>query len=139
MTQPKQAPRDPATAVPKKRAAPRKVPRAEAEKAVAEIKNPAKPRIGSFRGIELTLPPTLPASFAFDCMEIGEGDGSTLTDMRALVVGLVGADAWKLVLDKIRADGDPIESVDPILEELIDSVTAPYGMNLGESPASATA
>jgi hypothetical protein len=106
---------------------------------VQEIKNPDKPRTGTFRGIALTLPPVLPASFAFDAMEIGEGDGSTLTDIRGLVVGLVGLDQWRLIREKIKADGDPIEQVDPILEELIDSVTAPYGLDLGKSSASATA
>lgn len=122
-----------------KKTPPRKIPRAEAAKAVAEIKNPDKPRVGTFRGIELTLPPVLPASFAFDCMEIDESGRSTLTDVRAIIVGLVGVDQWRQIREKIKADGDPMESVDPILEELIDSVTAPYGLNLGESPASATA
>lgn len=116
----------------------RKVPRAEAAKAVAEIKDAEKPRTGSFRGVPLTLPPVLPASFAFDCMEIGEAEGSTMTDIRAIIVGLVGVDQWKQVRAKIAADGDAIDAVDAILEELIDSVTAPYGINLGESSASAT-
>jgi hypothetical protein len=123
---------------PKRATRARKVTRAEAEKAVQEIKNPDKPRVGTFRGIELTLPPVLPASFAFDAMEIGEGDASTLTDIRGLIVGLVGLDQWRLIREKIKTDGDPIEQVDPILEELIDGVTAPYGLDLGKSSASAT-
>lgn len=121
-----------------KKPAARKVPRAEAAKAVAEVKDPDNPRVGSFRGVPLTLPAVLPASFAFDCMEIGESDASTMTDIRSIIVGLVGRDQWKLVRDKIAADGDPIDAVDPILEELIDSVTSPYGIDLGESSASAT-
>jgi hypothetical protein len=127
-TTPKKAPAK------KNGATPKRVSRAAAEKAVAEIKN--GPQHSDFRGIRLTLPPTLPASFAFDALEIEEAGGMELKDIRRLLVGLLGEDQWRTIREKITADGDPIDDVGKIMEELLDAMLSPYGVSLGEPQAS---
>ncbi len=117
-------------------AGPRKVTRAEAEKAVAEIKD--GPKAGDFRGIALTLPPVLPASFAFDALEIEVSGGMALKDVRSVLVGLVGEDQWRAIREKIAADGDPIDDLSRIMEELVSALFEPYGVTLGEFGASDT-
>ncbi len=109
--------------------------RAEAAKAIVEIK--AERKRGTFRGITLDLPPVLPASFAFDAIEIEASGGMELGDVRRLLVSLIGTDQWRTLRDKIAADGDPIDDVGPIMEELLKALFDPYGVSLGESSASA--
>lgn len=127
----------PAAKKPAPRAAPKKrVSREEARKAVEEIKAPSKHAV--FRDIKLVLPPVLPASFAFDSIEIEATGGMHLGDIRRLIVGILGEQQWATVRQKIADDGDPMDNLATIMEELLEAVFAPYGMTLGESSASAT-
>src|SRR4051794_10912922 len=104
MPQPKRAPakKPPPLTPPKtpaaKTTAPRKVSRAEAAKAVADLK--AKPRKGSWRGVQFDLPPMLPATFAFDVGEMMADDGLDFGLIHNLMVGVVGADAWRAMRAK---------------------------------------
>src|SRR5688572_21242141 len=90
-------------------AGPRKVTRADAE--IKDGPDKPKPKSGDFRGVPLTLPPVLPASFAFDALEIEVAGGMELKNIRHLLVGLVGEEQWQAIREKIAADGDPIDSV----------------------------
>lgn len=107
-----------------------------AEKAVAELAD--KPREGVFRGITLTLPPQLPAAFAFDLAAVqAAGDATSLAHAYRLIVGQIGETQWLTIRDKIAADGDPMDNMGPLLEEILDAITSPYGMEPGEPSASA--
>lgn len=117
-------------------AAPRRVPRAEAQKAIADMRE--RDRVADFRGVKFTLPPKLPATFIFDVGEMQAGDGTDFGAVHRLMVGLLGAEQWRNVRDKIAADGDAMDDMLSLMEELFDSVTKPYGVELGESEASVT-
>lgn len=117
-------------------AAPRKVTRAQAQKAIAELKD--KPKTGEFRGVRFTLPPKLHASFLFDVGEMQAGDGTDFSAVHRLMVGFLGVEQWRAVRDKIAQDGDGIDEAGELMEELFASITDPYGMAMGESEASAT-
>lgn len=80
----------------------------------------------------------LPASFAFDAIEMEANGGAELGDVRRIVVGVVGVDQWKAIRDKIAADGDSMGEIGSLMEELFEVVFTPYGLDLGESEASAT-
>lgn len=109
--------------------------RAQAEKAIAEMRD--KPRSGDFRGIALTLPAQLPATFIFDVAEMqAEDDETDFAVVHNMMVGLLGREQWGAVRRKIGADGDSMSDLNPLLEEIFQSVTGAYGVELGESPAS---
>ncbi len=109
--------------------------RAAVQKAINETKN--KPKVGVFRGVKLTLPAVLPASFAFDAMEIEVAGGMQLADIRRVVVSLAGEDGWRQVREKVAADGDPMDAIGDLMTELLTAIFEPFGVSLGESPASA--
>lgn len=115
-------------------ATPRKVSRAEASKAVADLKD--KPRKGVFRGVEFELPAMLPASFVFDIGEMMADGGIDFGLIHRLMVGVITPESWRLVRDKIAADGVGFDQLDTLIGELFDAVMNPYGMDLGESSAS---
>ena len=118
-------------------AGPRKVSRAEAQKAIAEMKD--TPPVGDFRGVKLTLPAKLPATFIFDVAEMqADEDGTDLAVMHRLMVGLLGDDQWRAVRRKVADDGDSLDDITPLMEEMFGAVTGAYGVELGESEASAT-
>lgn len=109
--------------------------RAQAEKAIAEMRD--KPPTGDFRGITLTLPAQLPATFIFDVAEMQADDDETdFAVVHNMMVGLLGREQWSAVRRKIGADGDSMSDLNPLLEEIFQSVTGAYGVELGESPAS---
>lgn len=115
-------------------AAPRKVSRAEASKAIADIKN--EQRFGTFRGVQFKLPASLPATFIFDVGEMQAGDGTDFSVVHRLMVGVLGAESWRAVRDRIASDGDSIDDLEGLMEELFAAVMAPFGMTPGESGAS---
>lgn len=128
MPQPKKAPA--------KRPA-RKPTRAQAEKAIAELKD--KPRTGDFRGVKLTLPAQLPATFIFDVAEMqADEDGTDFAVVHRLMVGMLGDKQWRAMRLKIAQDGDSLDDLTPLMEEMFEAVTAAYGVDVGESKASAT-
>ena len=108
--------------------------RAQAEKAIAELGD--KPRNTTFRGVKLTLPSKMPATFAFDVAEMQAGNGTDLGVLHRLMVGFMGDDQWRAVRDKIASDGSPMDDLGDIITELFDSLTSAYGVSLGESSAS---
>lgn len=130
----------PATAKAKPPAANGKTSKPAATKAVAAVAELSDgPRLGIFRGIALTLPPQLPAAFAFDLAAIqAGGDATSLGHAYRLIVGQIGEEQWITIRDKIAADGDPMDRMGPILEEILNAITEPYGMEPGEPSASAS-
>ncbi len=111
--------------------------RAQAEKAIADMK--VKERTGDFRGITLTLPAQLPATFIFDVAEMqAEEDETDFAVVHNMMVGLLGREQWSAVRRKIGADGDSMSDLNPLLEEVFQAVTGAYGVELGESEASST-
>lgn len=113
---------------------PRKVSRAEAQKAIADLKD--KPRNGEFRGVKFELPSTLPASFVFDVGEMMDDGGIDFGLVHRLMTGVLGAETWRQIRDKIAADNTGFDQMDDLLVELFDAITQPYGISLGESSAS---
>lgn len=110
--------------------------RAQAQKAIAELSD--RPREGIFRGLTLTLPPKLPATFALDMAEVQAGEGgNNMAPTYRLIVGLIGEAQWQLVRENIAASGDSMDEIGTILEQLIGACTDPYGVTPGESEASA--
>src|ERR687889_1501312 len=98
------------------------------------------PRLTTFRGIALTLPPKMPATFALDMAEIQAQDTETV-DLGAtyrLLVGLIGHAQWRKVRDKIGEDGDSMDDLGAVLTEIMSAITGAYDAKPGESSASAT-
>lgn len=111
--------------------------KAAAEAALAELEN--APRLSTFRGVALTLPPKLPATFALDMAAVQASEGeNNLGPIYNLLVGSLGVEQWGKVREKIAQDGDSMDDIGEILQELLEAITAPYNMEPGESPASAT-
>lgn len=102
-----------------------------AKEIVAELSD--VPREGDFRGTKLTLPPKLPATFALDLAEVQAGEGgSDMGPTYRLIVGLIGAEQWRTVRDQIAQTGESMDGLGEILKDLIEAITAPYGMSPGE-------
>lgn len=111
--------------------------RAQAAKAIAEMKS--KPRTGEFRGVKLTLPDQLPATFVFDIAEMqADETGTDFAVVHRLMVSLLGDEQWRAMRRKIAEDGDSLDDITPLMEEMFGAVTDAYGVELGESEASAT-
>lgn len=110
-------------------------PAAASAAAVAEVKN--EPIKSDFRGVEITLPPKIPAVLALDLAEMR----STDDDMEALGVlwrilhTVLGDDVVK-VRNKVADGDDGLEDLGSLMEELLTAITAPYSMTPGESSAS---
>jgi hypothetical protein len=120
------------TAVKKPNGAPT---RAQAQKAIAELSD--RPREGNFRGLKLTLPSKLPATFALDMAEVQASEGgANMAPTYRLIVGLIGAEQWHAVRDHIAASGESMDEIGRILEQLIGACTEPYGVTPGEPEAS---
>jgi hypothetical protein len=98
-----------------------------------------EPRSASFRGIELILPPKMPATFALDMAEIQaqDPDNVDLGSTYRLLVGLVGEQQWRRIRDKIGEDGDSMDDLGAVLTEIMGAITGAYDVESGESPASA--
>lgn len=108
---------------------PRKAPAAKRE---AEKKAP----VAEFRGLELELPESLPASLAFDLFGLGaSSDASAQLRFLNTVLGLQQLEQIRAKLDE---EGATFDQTDDILEELIGAVLGAYGTSAGESQASAT-
>jgi hypothetical protein len=116
--------------------APNGVPtRAQAQKAIAELSS--KPRKSDFRGLALTLPPILPATFGLDMAELQASEGhNNLGPMYRLVVGVIGEEQWQAVREHIADRADTMDDIGAIYEELLAACTEPYGVTPGESEAS---
>lgn len=108
--------------------------RAQAQKAIAELND--KPRSAEFRGLKLTLPAQMPATFVFDIAEMQAGDGTDFGVMHRLMVGFLGAEQWRQVRDKIGEDKVGFDQLLDVTEELFEAITGAYGASLGESSAS---
>lgn len=98
--------------------------------ALAELSN--EPREGDFRGVKLTLPPVLPATFALDMAEVQAGSDGDMGPVFRLIVGLIGTEQWRLVRDTIAKSGESMEGLGEILKDLVEAITKPYGMEPGE-------
>lgn len=118
-------------------AAPKPPTRTQAQKAIAELSD--KPREGDFRGLKLTLPPKLPATFALDMAEVQASEGAmSMAPTYRLIAGLIGEAQWHAVRDHVAASGDSMDDIGEIIQQLIMACTEPYGVTPGESQASAT-
>lgn len=107
-----------------------------AGKAVAELSD--EPRIGAFRGVPLTLPAKLPATFALDMAEVQASEGGEdLGPTYRLIVGILGHAQWVAVRNVIGEAGDSMDQIGDIFAELLGAITEPYGVTPGESEASA--
>lgn len=116
---------------PKKPAANGRAPKKAAEAAIAELTD--TPRLGVFRGITLTLPAKLPATFALDMAAVQASESKNdLGPIYTLIVGSVGPQQWAKVRDKIAADGDSTDAIGDILNELLAAITDPYNVEPGE-------
>lgn len=125
----------------KKRAAARKPaakrPTAKpASKAAAARKEAAGEQpTADFHGVTITLPARMPASFPLRLGKLQhsndeEGAGA----IYALLRGLLSEDDLDAVMDKMDEVGGEFN---PLLQELIDTVTGAFGAEPGESNASA--
>jgi hypothetical protein len=111
--------------------------RAQAQKAIAELSD--RPREGNFRGLKLTLPSKLPATFALDMAEVQASEGgANMAPTYRLIVGLIGEEQWRAVRDLVADSGESMDEIGTILEQLIGACTEPYGVTPGESEASVT-
>lgn len=90
-----------------------------------------------FRGVAFTLPPSLPASILFDIEEIKANQGAQFEELREMIVGLIGVDAWRAVRRKMREDADSMDKAGDLFVELLGAITTPYGVTAGEPSASA--
>ncbi|MES2867618.1 MAG: hypothetical protein V4703_12820 [Actinomycetota bacterium] len=114
-----------------------KTPAKAAKAALAELADAS--RISHFRGVALMLPPKLPATFALDMAEVQASQGQQeLGPTYTLLVGLLGRGQWRKVRDKIAEDGDSMEQIGDVLQEVFKAIMDPYDVTPGESPASAT-
>src|SRR4051812_6175469 len=105
---------------------PKKPTRAQAAKAIAEMKD--KPRTGDFRGVKLTLPAQLPATFIFDVAEMqADETGTDFAVVHRLMVSLLGDEQWRAMRRKIAEDGDSLDDITPLMEEMFGAVTDAYG------------
>lgn len=105
-----------------------------AAQAVAELSD--DPRLGVFRGIALTLPPKLPATWALDMATVQAGASAGSHDLGPtyrLFVGVLGVQQWIKVRNKIGEDGQGMDEIGEIFSELLGAITAPYGVSTGES------
>lgn len=108
-----------------------------AVQAVAELSD--HPRIGVFRGIALTLPPQLPATFALDMAEVQASQGGNdLAPTFRLIVGILGQAQWVTVRNKIGEDGQTMDDIGDVFSEILSAITDPFGVTPGESAASVT-
>ena len=119
----------------KKPATKKPAPATAASVAVAELAD--EPREGDFRGVTLTLPAKLPATFAMDLAEVQATRDSDLGPTYRLIVGVIGPRQWGAIRDKLADDGDDMEALGEVFGEILTSVMAPYNTTPGESPASA--
>jgi hypothetical protein len=111
--------------------------RKAAASAAAKAEVAPQPKTADFRGVSIPLPPSLPGTFAMDLAEMEATGDQQVGTLYTLVVGIVGTDGWRLLRDKIAEDGDGIDDMGQVIAELIDAITAPYGVESGESAASA--
>jgi hypothetical protein len=95
-----------------------------------------KPQLVKFRDLELTLPPTVSATVAFDLAELEGGNTSAFALIR-LLSSLLGKEQFAQIRQKLAQDGDTTEDLEEILTELAGEVFGAYGMTVGESQASA--
>ncbi len=135
MTTPKTKPasaKTPARANPAAKKPPARPSRAAAEKAIADMKD--KPKMSTFRGIELMLPAQMPAAFSFDIAEVqfdlAEGHG--LSGLHRLMVDFLGPEQWRTVRKKITEDGEGIDELGAIVTELMGAIVDPYGGDAGK-------
>jgi len=100
------------------------------EAARAEKKN--TPAVYDFRGLKLTLPKELPLSFAFKYRRImKDRDGSKFAFLD-LLEGVIGADQFEAVENKLDEDGLTLDADAEVLTDLIDGVMAELGTSSGE-------
>lgn len=104
--------------------------KAKAAKQEAKKENP----VAEFRGVELTLPESLPASLAFDLFGLGASSDAS-AQLRFLNT-VLGIEQLEEIRRKLDTDGTTFDEVDAVLDELITAVLSAYGTTPGESPAS---
>ncbi len=85
-----------------------------------------------FRGLKLDLPKKLPLSVAFKYRRImKDRDGSQFAFLD-LLEGVIGADQYELVEQKLDEEGLTIETDAEVLTDLIDGVMEALGTSPGE-------
>jgi hypothetical protein len=87
----------------------------------------------TWRTLDFTLPPRLPASIAFDMVEIETG---SLGALFRFLKGLLGPDQLEAIRNKLDADDVPLDDLETVLSEIMNAALDPYGLSLGESEAS---
>lgn len=90
----------------------------------SEAKGEAK--TATFRDLTLSLPPTLPASVAFDFMG---GDDDPSMPFRVMR-DVLGDDQYQQVRDAVT--GDSIDNLGEIVSDLLNSVLEQYGLSAGK-------
>jgi hypothetical protein len=105
---------------------------ARAAAARAETSEPESRTI-DFRGLELTLPATMPGAVLFD---VGLVDEKDIVGMMRLLDSLIGREQYLQVRAKVAEDGLDVETVAEPLGELINDAFGAYGMKPGEAQAS---
>lgn len=101
----------------------------------AEKETDSKPKVISFRGVELTLPDQLLASVLLRAVRLRDND---LQGSIRMLESVIGSEQLDLVLDKLDADKVMIDDEDGMTEvgTLLNNALHEYGLTGGESPAS---
>lgn len=113
---------------PQRKAAAKKAAAARAEKT-------PDAKTFTWRDLTFDLPAQLPATVAFDFADMAESDSGPLAAFR-LLGSIIGNDHLAEIRKKIAADGDTVDDLETIIGELFTAAFEPYGISLGESPAS---
>lgn len=98
--------------------------------AAARDETAPEPKSFNWRGIDLELPDKLPATIAFDMVDIEKGG---LAPLLGFLTRLLGDEQVQIVRAKLDDDGDALDELDEILTELMDGALSPFGLGLGES------
>lgn len=119
----------------RKPAAARKAAAGKPAAQAAAAEKSGEPRSITWRGLNLTLPATLPGTLYFDLAALEDESASLAAQMR-LLTGLIGDDQLRQVRDKVAADGIGFDEVADAIVELMDDVLGAYGLDQGEADAS---
>lgn len=111
----------------KKAAAPKKKGAAAAAKAE---KKPAPTTI-EVRGLTLTLPESLPATFAFDVAEMQQE--ATVFAVIRLLTTFLGAEQIVEIRSKIARGEVTDDELGDFLSEILEAIFAEFGLSLGEA------
>ena len=100
--------------------------------AVAEKK--PEPKTVEVRGLELTLPDTLPATFAFDVAEMQQE--ATVFAVIRLLTTFLGSYQVVEIRGKVARGEVTDEELGDFLGEILEAIFEEFGLSLGEAEAS---